>query len=278
VPETTKLEFDRKQTDLVSSARTELEGAYLTLQRYNVNYEHQAPEDVISPPDLMELITRSGTTAQLVEPTLDDFREAHRRAGLHLVPHPQGNTKSDEMRDLVIWMIAIRLARENHGALLVSRDAVHVHNRGDAEANGVGLVRVKTVDDALEFLDVQTPAGRLLRQLLEPAWALLGKEGLPVANNPRVRSVIRPVFEQGNNGLAFASAIMKVETTTGQLLQGRVDVEIATDHQQVTLRNIAAESGTYPQSISVHTAKVFDDEEEYGEHLSELRQILGSTE
>jgi hypothetical protein len=274
VPETTKLEFDRKQNDLVSTARIELDSAYSTLTRYGVNYEHRLPEDVVSPPDLMGLIAKSGAIVQLAEPTIDDFREAHRRASLHLVPHPQGNTKSDEMRDLVIWMIAIRLAKENSGALLISRDAVHVHNRGDSEANEAGLMRVKNVDEALEFLDVQTPAGQLLRQLMEPAWALLANEGLPLAGNPRIRSVTRSVFEQGDSGLASASAVIKVETTTGQILQGRVDVDILADHQEVTLRNIVADSGSYPQSISVQTATVLETEEESEKRISQLREIL----
>lgn len=274
IPETSKLEFDRKQGELVDNAKNELESAYATLARFEVSYEHRSPAEVIAPPDLLALIANNGAVAKIVEPTLEDYREAHRRASLHLEPHPPGDTKSDEMRDLIIWMTALRLARECDGALLVSRDVVHTHSRGDVEADEAGLMRVKTIDDALEFLDVQTPAGQLFRQLMEPAWPLLASEGLPITPTPVVRSVARPVFEQGLEGLASASCTLKVTTEAGGILRCRAEVEISAEHQQVTVRNVVADGGPYPQSISVQTDPVFGPTAESKEHLSRLRQIL----
>lgn len=277
IPETTKLEFDREQDDLVSAARSDLENAYDTLTRFGISHERQDPVEVVLASDLLGLITSSGASAELVEPTCEDLREAHYRAALHLPPHPAGNTKSDEMRDLVIWMIAVRLAREQSGALLVSRDNVHTKNRGDAEAGEVGLTRVKSIDDALEFLDVQTPAGQLFRRLMEPAWSLLANEGLPVAAKPTVLSVAGPTFEQGTTGLASASCRIKVTTETGQTLRGRVDIIIDPDGQVVTLSNIFAESGTYPTTVSVRTEPVIEGTTITEEHLTQLRQILEGT-
>jgi len=134
---------------------------------------------------------------------------------------------------------------------------------------------VRTVDDALEFLDVQTPAGQLFRQLMEPAWPLLAGEGLPITATPAVRSVARPVFEQGLDGLASASCTLKVTTQTGGILQCLAEVEISAAQQQVTLRNIVADGGPYPLAMSVQTDPVLGPTAESEEHLSQLRQILG---
>jgi hypothetical protein len=274
IPETTLLEFNLKQSELVGKAKGELDTAYATLTRFGVSYEQRPSEEVIALPDLINLLTTTGATVRLEEPTIEDFQEAHRRACLHLAPHPQGNTKSDEMRDLVIWMTAIRLARENNGALLLSYDKVHVHDRGDAEANEAGLIRANAFDDALELLDVHTPAGQLFRRLMDPAWPLLADEGLPLATDPIVRSVARPVFEQGDRGLASATCILKVATTNGKTLQARAEIKILEDHQQVTLRNIMVESGHYSDPVTVRTDLVIDEVTNVEEQLFQLRTML----
>ena len=71
------------------------------------------------------------------------------------------------MRDLVIWMVALRVARRDGGAILVSRDEVHTEERGDEEARSAGLLRARSWDEALEQLGRESPAGALARQLLE---------------------------------------------------------------------------------------------------------------
>jgi hypothetical protein len=47
----------------------------------------------------------TGVQLEVENPKLEDYRNAERRACLHLSPQPP-ETKSDEMRDLVIWEVA----------------------------------------------------------------------------------------------------------------------------------------------------------------------------
>ena len=56
------------------------------------------------------------------------------------------------MRDLIIWTIALRLAKTGGGAILISRDEVHAHQRGSVEADAAKLHRAKTCDEALDLL------------------------------------------------------------------------------------------------------------------------------
>jgi hypothetical protein len=72
----------------------------------------------------------TGVQLEVENPKLEDYRNAERRACLHLSPQPP-ETKSDEMRDLVIWEVALRVAKRDGKAILVSRDHVHSDERGD---------------------------------------------------------------------------------------------------------------------------------------------------
>jgi hypothetical protein len=87
----------------------------------------------------------TGVQLEVENPKLEDYRNAERRACLHLSPQPP-ETKSDEMRDLVIWKVALRVAKRDGKAILVSRDHVHSDERGEA-AEACGLLRVQSLDD-----------------------------------------------------------------------------------------------------------------------------------
>lgn len=273
IPLTTLLEFNRRQSDQVSKERNALRLAYATLDRLGITYDGRDPDAVIIAPDLLSLITSSGTAVEVTEPTLEDYQEAHRRACLHLVPQPP-DTKGDEMRDLIIWMTAIRIADENDGALLISNDVVHTHNRGNDEASAVRLTRVHSIEEALEYLEVETPAGQLFRAILVPAWAALAEEGIPVPGSPTVLSVSNPIFIQGSHGLASASCTMKVRATDNQIIQADADVQVSANRQLVTLTNIKIGDQALAKPVTVETdvaQEVLADSEE---SMAELRRLL----
>jgi hypothetical protein len=273
IPQTTLLEFDRRQAELVSKERDELKLAYSTLDRFGIIYNLQDPDAIIVVPDLLSLITGSGADAEVIEPTLEDFQEAHLRACLHLTPQPP-DTKSDEMRDLVIWMMAIRLANENNGALLISRDVVHTHERGNDEASIAGLARVLSFEEALEYLEVETPAGRLFREIMLPAWPLLADAGIPVPRNPTVLSVSNPIFVQGSQGLASASCTMKVRATGGQIMRADADVGVSAGRQSVTLTNIKIGDRVQAKPVTVEVDIPRESRSDTEEGMSELRELL----
>src|SRR2546421_10451680 len=116
----------------------------------------------------------------------------NRRACLHLAPHPP-DTESDEMRDFVIWAIALRLARVDT-SILLSRDKLHTHVRGEEEARAAGLLRAKDVDEGLELLGVESPTAKLVRSILEPIWSDIRDERLPLPEMFQLRRVEEAAF------------------------------------------------------------------------------------
>jgi hypothetical protein len=89
----------------------EVEHAYEVLRRAGVPFEEREAAKLFIVPDIAELFRASGAKVEIEDPTLDDFNDAHRRACLHLSPQPE-ETKSDEMRDLVIWQSRSELLKE----------------------------------------------------------------------------------------------------------------------------------------------------------------------
>jgi hypothetical protein len=171
-------------------------------------------------------------------------------------------------------MIAIRIARENDGALLISRDKVHVHHRGDSEAGQVQLLRVRSFEEALEYFEVETPAGQLFRSLMVPVWSELEHSGLPLSDVPTVLSVSDPLFVQGDESLASASCIMKVQTTDGKSLRANVEIEVRAGRQHVALTNISIDNQVQDRSVSVETDYPQELTADFEDELSELRQVL----
>jgi hypothetical protein len=199
LPLTARLEFDRVQLKAVKEERGKLTEVYGLLRGYGVPFEPRKPDEVVALPDLPALIRETGAVLIELEPTHSEYSEAHRRAALHELPLPS-DPKSDEMRDLVIWQQSLRLASEGGGALLLSRDHVHVHHRGDPEADSAGLVRVSSPEAALEYLNVRTPGGQLIEELLRHAWedVTLGVDYLP--DRLVLFRVLEPTFIQGKVG------------------------------------------------------------------------------
>ncbi len=225
IPLTARLEFDRHQEEMASEERQRLAAAYLKLDQHSITYTRVEPDTHITTPDLISLIRALRTAVSEIEPTKEVFDEAHRRAALHERPHPPGK-KSDEMRDLVIWIQALQIARESGGALLVSADEVHVHERGDDEANAVGLVRVKSVAEALEYLEVLTPAGRTIRSLLGSVWANFASSEPSLPDGLVLLSVRDTLFVQGEEGLASARGWIRIRADEGRALEAGAVIEL----------------------------------------------------
>lgn len=276
IPSTTLLECNRHQSQLVGETISQLENAYSLLDRFKIPHTRFEPSKVIKEPDLVGLIHNLGVEVVVEEPTIEDFQEAHKRACLHALPHP-GDAKSDEMRDLLIWMIALRLALQDGGALLISRDRVHVNPRGDDEAIQARLVRVASIEEALEYFDVATPAGSLIEQLLQPVWNDLINAGLPVTRPMSLTGISQCRFVQGVRGPSFASCILKAKATGGETLQAATEIH-ADDGliSQVIVSDILVESEPFEErQITVTPNKEFRIEhDDYAERLGALKAIL----
>ncbi len=173
IPTTAFLEVDQHQRDIVANRRRELEQARQTLVDCGIDVSDVDMSDVFAEVDIRALLSEVAVPSCDRVATSDGFEDAQARACARQSPCPP-KKQSDEMRDLVIWAIAVRISVQDGHALLVSKDEVHTHERGNLEAAGVGLARVDSLDGALEYLEVKTPAGEQLEALIKPSWARLG--------------------------------------------------------------------------------------------------------
>jgi hypothetical protein len=122
IPETTLLEFERRHSEFAAKEVDNLALAPALLDRFSIAHDIVDPRDVVKEPNLVALLEATGVTVEVISPSFDDYREAHRRACKHLPPSTE--KKSDEMRDVVIWLIAVGVAQSSMGAVLIAKDAL----------------------------------------------------------------------------------------------------------------------------------------------------------
>lgn len=224
LPRTTILEFRRQQELAQTRAKAQLQTALERLDEYGVQHENVVVDDVVPRVDLDEWVRPSGVRLEILDPTPEDLLRAHDKACLH-APPMKPDTKSDEMRDLVIWEMAVRSATDSP-TLLVSADEVHTGDLGDTEAAECGLLRARSIEDALDVLQVKTPARQTLTDLFTAVWEDLRAAGLPFGSEVTLGGVQQPRFLQGSLGLSEVSALASLSTATGDQLQASVRFRI----------------------------------------------------
>jgi hypothetical protein len=215
LPRTVVLENERHQLGLYNEAVDKLKGASQTLAQWGVAVPPFQAEDLVRNVDLPDALRATGIPVEVQAATLGDYQDAERRASLHLPPQP--DTKTDEMRDLVIWAIALRIARQDGGAMLVSRDEIHSNERGAEEATRAGLLRSKTLDDALDQLGRVSPAAVMARSVLATIWSELRAAGLPFPDEVPSRRFSKLEFVADNEGHANARLSFEITTAEGKL-------------------------------------------------------------
>jgi hypothetical protein len=226
IPATTLLEFDRRRSEFVQRTVRDLQRAYDLLDRFSIGHDDVPPETAVSSPDLLALLEAAGVATEHAEPILDDYQDAHRRACSHLAPRSGG--KSDEMRDLVIWALALRLARDGAGAVLVARDAIFHDERSAEEARVAGLIRVESIEEAIEVaLGVKSPSERLAEPLIHAIWTELWEAGLPIPDAPVPYNIWDEEFVLGEDGnLASARMTFSVDTVDNEPMQAALLIQI----------------------------------------------------
>ena len=277
IPETALLEFNRAQKKLADQEINNILSAYTTLERYGIELRRVDPAELVHQTNMVEMMQKLGVEVEVevVLPTIEDFQEAHRRACLHEAPQPP-ETKSDEMRDLLIWMIALGQAKQHGGAVLLSGDEVHVHSRGDEEAGAVALIRVKTVEEVLEILEIETPSGQLICQLLAVVWQDLIDCGLPLSPKLEIRGVTEAAFVQGGHGLAAARFSAKLTGMEKRQIQAKFTVMIETGAvTKIEVKDYAIDGERLAASfnLTVHRPVTLM-EEDLGERMAALIDVL----
>jgi hypothetical protein len=238
LPRTVLLEIERLQIDLHRQTAAELEKAAKLLRAHGIRVPEFAASEFAKPCDIAELIRQTGIRVEEVDANLDDYRDAEYRAAHHLPP--QGpEPKSDEMRDLVIWTIALRIAKGFGGSILVSRDKVHSGESGSEEARSSGLQRATSVDEALEMLEQRTAPADFARKVLQMAWNQIIVTGLPIPEDLAQALLSNLEFETDAAGFANAKMELKAPTLEG-VLTGNLRIQTLSGSKvQVEMTNLS---------------------------------------
>jgi len=274
IPLTTLLEFDKKQSGFLNEEISGLKNAGTMLAKYGINVEEFNPTDLVKSPDLIQLIKNIGISCNMEEPTKDDYQNAHRRACLRERPHPP-DIKSDEMRDLVIWEISIRVAKKNNGAILMSRDEVHTHHRGDKEASEYNLIRCNSFERAYETLSIETISAKRIKALLDKVWNDIISSDFPVVDGGQIVSIKNPIFKDTTEGYSIVSCGISINTGDGKELTAFMNMEYANDQPfEIEFRDIKIDGPIQPTGFCLHFEKPSISNRDLQDRTANLKELL----
>jgi len=274
IPLTTLFEFNRKQNEFVNKEITALNSAVTKLTDYGINVDEFNSSDLVKPPDLVQLINATGVSCVLEEPTKNDYENAHKRACLRESPHPP-DKKSDEMRDLVIWEICLRIAKETNGAILMSRDEVHIHHRGDKEASEYGLIRCNSIERGYESLDIETVSAKRIKELIGKVWNEIINSTLPIVDGGQVVSITNPIFIDTDRGSRIVNCNADFHTGDGKELASLLRIEFADDRPFVLeFKDIKINGASSLEDVTLNFEKPVISDADLKERLNDLKDLM----
>jgi hypothetical protein len=275
LPRTVILENERSQRLLYEEVTAGIEAARSTLTKWGVTVPEFNSEDLVRSVRLEEALRETGVKVEVEDPTLDDYRDAERRASLHLAPQSP-KAEADEMRDLVIWALALRVAARDGTAILVSRDRVHSDESGSEEASSVRLLRAKDFDNALEHLGRVSKAVSSLRSLLTPIWSEWRKASPMLSQDVPTRRFSNLEFRVDASGYLSSRFSFEFSTQQGKLCgaahifqSGLSDIEA--DFERLTLDGEPWETGKLSLQVRGQLPKSTIS---VSDRLTELRNMI----
>lgn len=258
LPETTLLEFERRHSEFAEKEMHKLAEALLLLERFSISHDDVDPHDVVKEPNLVALLEATGVSVEVIPPSFEDYREAHRRACKHLPPSTE--KKSDEMRDVIIWLVAVGTAQRSTGAVLIAKDTLFHDARVDDEARAVGLIRVKSVESAIEHVRGLRPSLERFAAILALAVREdLGGQGIRLPEDADRYHVSDPVFTLDDKGL-LAKFRLDVEQDGVKQFGAYFEIEV----REGTIKGVSmteVESATMPSlnnEITLVTNRMID--------------------
>src|SRR5688572_9711011 len=83
-PRTALYEIELRQKELYDGETRAIESASALLKKYGVEVDAPPPQELIKTPDIVQLFRDTGVAVRIEDATLEDFRDAERRAAMHL--------------------------------------------------------------------------------------------------------------------------------------------------------------------------------------------------
>jgi len=277
IPRVALLEFENKQLRYAETVRGNLTSAMTILNAHRIQHQEANIEDLVKTPDILRILSSGGANVEVMDPPIDVFEKAQEKAARHLSPSLPNN-KSDEMRDIIIWVIATKLANEEGGAILLSRDEIHIGSQGNEEARNMTLQRLRDFDDTLDFLGVETPAGRQVKELLVPVWSALIGAGISLEPTINIKRFLDIVFVKGESGFDRVSFKMAAFMEDGKLMEADVVIRTNDASTHLELSNIVIDKQDQRRDKIVIDQKYSTPVEldsDYDEKLRSLRKMIG---
>jgi hypothetical protein len=285
LPETAAMEVERKQVEAIEGRRTKIQQNAEFLRSFGIEVKEFDLSQLVVAQGLMEAFESQGVVAEIHRPTLEDYEDAHKRACAHLPPRPSG--ESDEMRDLVIWAMSLRIARaEGDGVILLSRDKVHHDPETDAEVRSANLERFKEFDDALTFLGQYRPGAKSLFDMITTAWPFLKREGLPVSDTVNIKNVTAKRYRWTMAEKVFVDAYVELADDGGSPVEADAIVVLTqSELESVDLSNIRVNGQPWKEKVlhaEVHVPFQLEvsfpvkfGASDYQQRLSALKKVIG---
>jgi hypothetical protein len=279
VPETATLELSRYIDEVIIGRRNKIINAANRLKNYGVMIPSIDEKALIPSVSMDELLESYGMEIEHV--CSADYEEAHRRACLHIAPAPTGD--SDEMRDLIIWMMSIRIAKsQTNGAILISNDNVHHDSRVENEARAVNLVRFREYGDALDHLGELTSEIKFLQEVFTTAWPDLIKIGMPISGATRIIKIKPKIFWWPKDLEAlYARADIKLSTVEdGITIEMSAFIRLQLDGiVKLTLTNIRRNGELWHNeeielSVKISVAAQFPAPDDFAERRRFLMKLI----
>jgi hypothetical protein len=276
IPRVALLELERKYSILMEKEITYLTEIKVVIDDYGVNCIDFDPKSIVTLPDIIKSMQDIGANVEVLDPTLADFVDAQRRAAGHLPPS-EPEKKSDEMRDLVIWVMACRVAKSNMGTFLLSNDIVHWGPLGKDEARQSGLTRVRTVEVVLDALGLGSSSAKKVMELMQPLWPNLVRHGLPFAERFTPERILTARFVAGKESTSEARFHLSMITDDEKKFESNVELIYLDEAVHVMLNDIKIDGAIWEDGhidVSITRPKIAESQG-YSEKLAAIRAILG---
>jgi hypothetical protein len=136
-------------------------------------------------------------------------------------------------------------------------------------------VRLRSIEEVLEWFEVRTPAGKIFEEVLVPAMAALGSSGLDLGDSLRLRHIVDAAFVQGTSGLSSARCNLKLATQRGDTLQAALSVVFKEGKATLNLSNVKIGSESREDIVVEVPHPGIGGEGEYEERLAALVEVVG---
>ena len=157
VPKTVQTEINAWVREIAETEINSLRQAssLLTSKGFTVTPElDDQPDDV----DVLEVLKKKFPDIYSLEPRIEDYMEAERRASFKLPPLPK-KPDAEEFRDRVIWSQALNVASKNEfPVVIISNDKIFENGANSKEGMEANIKVAKTEEEFNQYLDQRAPA------------------------------------------------------------------------------------------------------------------------